>query len=254
MENERIGQITIVIIVILAVAGFLMVEPIAQDPKYHLFADQRTVFSIPNLLNVISSLPFLVVGILGLYSILRSHRICLISEMRAAYILFFLGVSFVTFGSGYYHLWPGNASLVWDRIPMSISFMALFSIIIAEFVSLRWGRLMLWPLILFGVFSVIYWYSTESGGEGDLRLYVLVQFLPMLVIPLILLFFKSRFTKTSGYWYVLGAYVVGKMFEYFDGITQDMLVFLSGHSIKHLVAALGVALLLRAYNSRTLKE
>ncbi|MDX2464148.1 MAG: hypothetical protein QNK31_06525, partial [Porticoccus sp.] len=120
MGNKKIGYIAIALIVLFGVAGVLMLEPIAQDPEYHLFADQRAVFSIPNFLNVVSSLLFLVVGILGLYSILRSHRIRLIPDMRAAYILFFLGVSLVAFGSGYYHLWPGNASLVWDRIPMTV--------------------------------------------------------------------------------------------------------------------------------------
>ena len=254
MENEKFGYIAIALIVLFGVVGVLMLEPIAQDPEYHLFTDQRTVFNIPNFWNVISSLPFLVVGVLGLYSILRSHRACLIAEMKAAYILFFLGVSLVAFGSGYYHLRPDNASLVWDRIPMSVAFMALFSIIIAEFVSLRWGSLLLWPLVLFGVFSVIYWYGTESGCEGDLRFYSLVQFLPVLVMPLMLLFFKPGFTGTSGYWYLLGAYVVGKVFEYFDGFTQDMLFFLSGHSMKHLVVAIGVALLLKAYNNRRLMQ
>ena len=250
MGIDKIGYIAIALTVVFGVAGVLMLEPIAQDPEYHLFTDQRTVFNVPNFWNVISNLPFLVVGVLGLYSILRSHRPCLIPEMKAAYILFFLGVSLVAFGSGYYHLRPDNASLVWDRIPMTLAFMALFSIIIAEFVSLRWGSLLLWPLVLFGLFSVIYWYGTESGGEGDLRFYILVQFLPVLVIPLMLLFFKPGFTGTSGYWCLLGAYVAGKFFEYFDRLTQDILFVLSGHSIKHLVAAVGVALLLKALNHR----
>jgi len=166
--------------------------------------------------------------------------------------MFFLGVSLVAFGSGYYHLSPNNESLLWDRLPMTLAFMALFSIIIAEFTSSRLGNFSLWPLVFFGAFSVLYWHSTESGGEGDLRFYILVQFLPLLVIPLILLFFKSGFTGVSGYWYLLVAYVAGKAFEYFDGVVYNMLIILSGHSIKHLVAALGVALLLRAYNNRKL--
>lgn len=250
MGIDKIGYIAIALTVVFGVAGVLMMGPIAQDPGYHLFTDQRTVFNIPNFWNVVSSLPFLVVGVLGLYSILRSNRARLIAEMKAAYILFFLGVSLVAFGSGYYHLRPDNASLAWDRIPMALAFMALFSIIITEYVSLRWGCLLLWPLVLFGLFSVIYWYVTESGGEGDLRFYILVQFLPVLVIPLMLLFFKPGFTRTSGYWYLLGAYVAGKFFEYFDGLTQDTLIFLSGHTIKHLLTAVGVALLLKAFNHR----
>ena len=143
-------------------------------------------------------LPFLIVGIMGLYSIFYSKKIRLITDLKAAYILFFLGVSLVAFGSGYYHLWPGNSSLLWDRLPMTIAFMALFSIIIAEFVSIQIARFLLWPLVVFGTFSVFYWHYTEGNGEGDLRLYVLVQFLPMILIPLILLLFKSKFTAARG--------------------------------------------------------
>lgn len=77
---------------------------------------------------------------------------------------------------------------------MTIAFMALFSIIIAEFVSTQLAKLILWPLIIFGIFSIIYWHTTESEGNGDLRLYILVQFLPMIIIPLILIFFKSPLT------------------------------------------------------------
>jgi len=162
----------------------------------------------------------------------------------------FLGVSLVAFGSGYYHLWPSNGSLVWDRLPMTIAFMALFSVIIGEYTSVQLGKLALWPLIVFGAFSVIYWHSTEVKGGGDLRLYVLVQFLPMLIIPLILLFFKSKFTCTSGYWLLLCTYVLAKVFEYFDEAIYNMPSLLSGHSLKHIVVAFGLLFLLRAYIDR----
>ena len=234
----------------IGIVGVLMLDPIAQDVEYHLFKDQRIILSIPNFWNVISNLPFLLVGVMGLHSILRSHKIRLIADMRAAYILLFLGVSLVAFGSGYYHLWPSNGSLVWDRLPMTIAFMALFSVIIGEYTSVQLGKLALWPLIVFGAFSVIYWHSTELKGEGDLRLYVLVQFLPMLIIPLILLFFKSKFTCTSGYWLLLCTYVLAKVFEYFDEAIYNMPFLLSGHSLKHIVVAFGLLFLLRAYIDR----
>jgi len=133
---------------------------------------------------------------------------------------------------------------------MTVVFMALFSVIIGEFTSVRLGKTVLWPLIIFGLFSIIYWHSTEVKGEGDLRLYVLVQFLPMIVIPLILLFFKPKFTRISSYWLLLCAYILAKVFEYFDEAIYNMQSLLSGHSIKHLVAAFGVLFLLKAYNNR----
>lgn len=252
IEREKIGCVAIAFVLMLGVFGFFILGPIAQDPGYHLFKDQRTVFGVPNFWNVITNLPFLLVGVAGLDGILRSRRVRLFDRMKAAYTLFFLGVSLVAVGSGYYHLSPNNESLVWDRIPMAVAIMALLSIIIGEFISLSWGKYALWPLVVFGVFSVLYWQSTEISGEGDLRLYALVQFLPMLVIPIILLTFKSALTDISGYWFLLGAYALGKVFEFVDGAVQDMLLLLSGHSIKHIVVALGVAFLLKAYNHRKL--
>ena len=156
----------------------------------------------------------------------------------------------VAVGSSYYHLWPSNDSLVWDRLPMTIAFMSLFSIIISEFTSPGFGKMLLFPLIIFGAYSVFYWHSTENGGVGDLRLYILVQFLPVLVIPLILLLFKPTFTRISGYWILLFAYILAKLLEHFDSQIYNVLFFISGHSVKHVIAAMGVYLLLVSYNNR----
>ncbi len=250
MNKEKVGYIAITLVSILSVVGVLMLDPIAQNIGYHVFEDQRTIFGIPNFWNVISNLPFLLVGIMGLRCISYSNVTRFTADIKTAYILFFSGVSLVSFGSGYYHLLPNNESLVWDRLPMTIAFMALFSAIIGEFISFRLGRFVLWPLVVFGVFSVFYWYSTESNGEGDLRLYILVQFLPMTVIPLILLFFKSKFRSTKGYWLLLFAYILAKVFEHFDEAVYEIFILLSGHSLKHVVAALGILFLFKSYSSR----
>lgn len=249
----EIRYIIIIFFSLFGIVGVMLLDPIAQDLSYHQFKDQRTIFNFSNFWNVVSNILFLLVGITGLYSIIQSHRIRLISDMKIAYIMFFIGVSLVAFGSGYYHLSPDNTTLVWDRLPMTFAFMALFSIIIGEFISSRVGKLALWPLIAFGVFSIFYWNYTESNGEGDLRLYILVQFLPLLLIPLILLFFTPRFTHTSGYWLLWCAYIFAKVFEYFDETILNSLFILSGHSLKHLIAALGIYFLLKAYSNREQK-
>ena len=132
----------------------------------------------------------------------------------------------------------------------TLAFMSLFSIIIGEFASTRASNIALWPLFAFGIFSVLYWHFTESAGQGDLRFYALVQFLPIFLIPLLLLFFNSRFTLVRGYWFMLLAYAAAKVFEHFDEAVFNTLGIISGHSLKHIAAALGVFFLLRSYLKR----
>lgn len=88
MDKVKTGKIAIILILIIGMIGVWLLEPISQDIKYHLFTDQRTILNIPNFWNVLSNLPFLLVGALGLYSILRLRNIVLVAEMKTAYILF----------------------------------------------------------------------------------------------------------------------------------------------------------------------
>ncbi|HFC30795.1 MAG TPA: alkaline phytoceramidase [Oceanospirillales bacterium] len=247
-NNKKYVKIIIWLLCISAIAAFFFIKPIAQDLNYHNFSDKRTIFGIPNFWNVISNLPFLIVGILGL---LQLKKLKIIHEMGLAYWILFFGVALVAFGSGYYHLNPNNHTLLWDRLPMTIAFMSLFAIIIAEFVNEQRGSILLFPLLLIGLISVIYWQWTESKGNGDLRLYALVQFLPIIIIPLILISYKCCFNKISGYWWLLFAYVLAKFLEHYDNqIYQLTANNMSGHAIKHLAAAIGMYILLLAYNGR----
>ena len=246
-KNKQIGYWLIALITLVAVTVLLIHGSIPQSPLYHLFADDRTIWGIPHFFDVISNIPFILVGLLGLYDFLIINKIKPAEENRRIYIVFFIGVVLVGVGSGYYHLAPSNASLAWDRIPMTIAIMALVSIVIGEFVSVRWARKLLLPLLAIGILSVIYWYWTETTGNGDLRPYVLVQFLPMVVIPIILICFNSVASNSRGYWWLLSAYVIAKIFEHFDSNIFITFGVVSGHTLKHLSSAVGIYFLSISY-------
>lgn len=235
-------------LIVLALGGVALLEPIPQDPAYHRFADQRTLLGIPNALDVLSNLPFLLVGVCGLRQLLTGPP-GIDTELRPCGLIFFVGVGLTAFGSGYYHFVPDNASLVWDRLPMTLAFMSLVSLVVGEHVSLRLGRSLLWPLLATGVASVIWWASTESAGAGDLRPYALVQFLPLLLLPLIMLLYRPRWTKSGFLWLVGGCYLLAKLLEFMDG-PVFALVGLSGHTLKHLAAAVGAWCLLHMLRVR----
>ena len=249
-KKEKIASISMIFIIFVTLIGIWFVNAIPQDCTYHNFADGRTIFYVSNFWNVVSNLPFLIVGIYGLYKLMIFKSLKILDEVKLAYLLFFIGVTLVAFGSSYYHLDPNNETLLWDRLPMTIAFMALFSFVISEFFSVKIGKLLLLPLLALGMFSVFYWFMSELNSCGDLRAYVLVQFLPMIIMPLMFLFFRASFSLISGYWYLLLCYLLAKIFEYFDAGIYEFLGIISGHSLKHMISALGIYVLVRSFERR----
>jgi ceramidase len=241
-------------IVLLVAALLYFVPPIPQDPGYHDFADQRTLFGIPHFWNVVSNLPFVMVGLVGMRKVGRGRLQGGLPDLRANYFLFFLGMVLIGLGSGYYHLAPSNRTLVWDRLPMAVSFMAFFSAVLGEHWSGRLGQSVLAPLVLLGVLSVLYWYGTELTGHGDLRPYALVQFLPGLLLPVLLLGFPSAVAGSGYVWAVLAAYTLSKILEWQDAAVLQVLGQLSGHSLKHVSAAAAGYLFLVALERRHVND
>jgi ceramidase len=220
------------LLVVLGAGAFLALlaaDPIPQDPRYHDFADARTLIGIRNFANVVSNVPFLVVGMLGLILCVRSAK----RRAARAWITFFAGVALVCFGSGYYHATPSNTSLVWDRLPMTLAFMGLFVAVVGEHVGASVERYLLAPTLLAGFASIAWWNYTD-----DLRWYVGVQFVPLLLIATVLLLFDPPYTHRRYVWYGLGMYLLAKVAEFYDAeIFERTARIVSGHSLKHLFAA-----------------
>lgn len=227
----------LVLLLFIGCVGITFVPPVCQDLNYHLFADRNEYFFIPNFWNVVSNLPFLIIGGLGMLFVAFKSKGRIVEILQPNYFIFFLGIMLTGFGSSYYHWNPNNQTLVWDRLPMTISFMSIFSIIIGEYIGTKYVRILLVAFLSLGVGSVMYWSYTEFIGCGDLRMYMVVQFFPMILIPIIMLFFKQGNYPAKYLWFVLLAYFVAKIFERFD---FEIACFfpISGHSIKHVFAAL----------------
>lgn len=227
----------------IAVVTAWLLPPIPQDPAYHAFADRRAALGIPNAANVVSNVGFAVVGALGLGWLAARAR-ALATWERAAALVIFAGVFFTAAGSAYYHLAPDNARLLWDRLPITLVFMALFAFVIGDRVDARAGRLLLLPLIVAGAASAVSWHVSELAGRGDLRFYGVVQFFPMIAIPLVLVLFPARSTGAVWLWTALALYAIAKAAEAGDGWVLLATGIVSGHTVKHVVSALAAACLL----------
>jgi hypothetical protein len=223
------------VLTIAAIAIALFAPRIEQPQAYHHFADDRPVLGVPNGLNVLSNLAFAVVGAWGLRVALRGARFSDPRE-RPAWVALFTGVLLTAAGSAWYHLDPNDASLVWDRLPMSVGFMGLFAALIGERVSVPWGVRLLPPLLAVGAASVAWW-----AWNGNLVPYYVVQFYPLAAILLLLALFPARYTRGGDLVIALALYVAAKEAETYDRAIYQALGFVSGHTLKHLLAAAGAA-------------
>lgn len=236
-DKRLIAFACIAVIFIMALALY---GRIPQSQEYYEFADDRSFFGIPNFFDVVSNLPFLLAGIYGLLLFRNNAPPGCLPSLRGAYLTFFVGAALVAFGSGYFHLNPSDSTLVWDRLPMTISFMSFVAIIAGEYIHEAVAKKLLVPLLFLGLFSVIWWRLTDKHDGGDLRIYIIVQFLPMLLIPLVIWLYPATLVPTSYVWGLLGMYVLAKVFELLDESIFQILEVISGHTLKHLAAALGV--------------
>lgn len=229
-------------------------DPIAQDPGYHFFADNRTVLSIPNFYNAASNIIFVLAGISGSFLIIFHRPPSVSTNVRVNYLVFFSAIFLTGLASSYYHFSPDNTRLFIDRMAIAMAFMALLSIIIAEYITAKNAMVLMLLLIFIGLASVIYWYITELNGAGDLRWYGLVQFLPLVLIALILLLYPSPVNDKLYIWLVLIFYFIAKLFELNDTSVYEYTSFISGHSIKHIFAGLAPVIYLCALYHRNIKQ
>ncbi|QCD84653.1 uncharacterized protein LOC114179366 [Vigna unguiculata] len=224
---------------LLAFASFLLLfflsPSIPQPQRYHHFADNRNFFGIPNALNVISNFPFMVIGLIGLVLCHRRSyfNISLEGELWG-WKCFYAGVTSVAFGSSYYHLHPDNASLLWDRIPMTIAFASLMATLIIERIDPKKGTHAIVPLIMIGIISNVYW-----RFFGDIRLYILAQSAACIAIPLMATLLPPMYTHSPYWLWASGFYLLAMLQETTDRVIYALTFHtVSGHTLKHLSAAM----------------
>jgi hypothetical protein len=242
----------------------LLLPEISQPQSYHAFADSRELLGMANFWDTASNLPFVLVGIAGVYALWRrdssaSVRFRQPSE-RWAYLAFFAGVLLTGIGSAYYHLDPSDERLVWDRLPIALISGALVLAILGDHRDLRTGNLPAgthWPSIfdlaatlVVSAATVVYW-AFSPGEGGDLAPYLVLQVYALVAVIVILVAGTPRYTRRGDVLIVIGFYCLARVGELFDPQIYAAGHLLSGHTLKHLFAALATAFLLRMILNRS---
>jgi len=243
----------IVAFTLLAIAAAFLLPAMRQPVEYHDFADLRHAYGIDNFLDVVSNLAFLIAGVMGLVLVFGGRVRFEFASERWPFVVFFLGVLLTALGSAYYHHAPDNETLFWDRLPMTIAFMALVSSQIVDRIHVRAGLMLLLPMLLLGVASVVYWRATERMGAGNVLPYGILQAYSVIVLLLLARLNPSRYTRGSDIYWVFGWYVLSKFLETFDREVLAIAHFVSGHTLKHLAAAAAAFVVCYMLANRNLK-
>lgn len=239
---EHLRRALLVLSLLLPLLALLIGAPITQDPGYHVFADARPWLGVPNFWNVATNLPFLWVGLRGIDLCRRGA----VGVAERSWLVLFVGAALVSVGSAYYHWQPDDRTLVWDRLPMTIGFMGLLLALVTEFVDTRAERWGLWPAVTLGMASVGHWVASD-----DLRLYYWIQGAPLLAIVVTITLFNPRYSGRSYFAMALALYLLAKLAEAADtAVYAHTHQLLSGHSIKHLLAAAALWSLLQMLRTR----
>ena len=220
----------------------------AQPAGFGTFVDDRQMAGIPHFWNVVSNLPLLLAGVWGIYAVQHASTLAEPAE-KAAYAVCFGAVELASIGSWWFHLAPDADRLLWDRLPIALGFMALLSAVIAERVSVAAGRNALVPLLVAAAASVLYWRWSMLHGTENITPYALVQYGGLAAI-VALATLRSRYTRRADLLVVAGIYAAAKVAEMLDREIYALGNLLSGHTLKHLLAAVAVWWLARMLQLR----
>ncbi len=207
--------------------------PLHQHAHIHDFADQRLLWGIPCALDVLSNLPFALVGVLGLRFLGRLPAGALPPVQLRLSALFFAGLILTAAASAWYHLRPDDAGLAVDRLGMAVAFAGLLGLLVATQVSARAGSVLGATLMVAGPLAA--WLCLRTGNVLP---WALLQFGGMVLVVALAWRAPAGPGLRVAWGWVIAAYAVAKVVEVGDhAIFEATGGWLSGHTLKHLVAA-----------------
>ena len=255
LARRHVGIVLGLLFVVLAALAWF-VPPIPQPQAYHGFADQSTHFGIPHFFDSTSNLLFILAGLAGLHFLASEAGRRAFGDPRAmlTYRWFFFASVLVGCGSGYYHLAPDDGRLFWDRAAIAMALMSWLAAIVGERVDPVWGRRLLPLLVTAGIGSAAWWLWSEGAGRGDLRPYILMQLTPLLFVPLLLWLCPPRYSGDGDICVVLALYPAALACDFLDKPIAALFGFVSGHTLKHILAAAAVGWVMVGLSRRRLLD
>ncbi|MDH4114026.1 MAG: ceramidase [Burkholderiaceae bacterium] len=220
-----------------------LLPAVAQPQAYHAFADQRVLLGVPHALNVLSNLPFLAIGALGIGWLRRSR---VERSVAIPYFVFFAGTLLTAFGSAWYHADPRDSTLVWDRLPIALGFAGLVAGTLGDRAPSRATALTI-AFSAAAVAAVGTWALT-----GNLLPYMVMQASCVGASLYATAFVPSPFDRARWLYGATALYAGAVACERLDRVIEQLLGgALSGHTLKHLLASAALFVVYAMLKGRT---
>lgn len=231
LRERVLGGVFVVLLAVALLGPALPTPALAQIA----FADARHWHGLANAMDVLSNLPFALLGLWGLLQ-LRGlegpHPRVPGSTLDCAW-LFFVGLLLTAAGSAFYHLQPDGLRLAADRAGMTVAFAGLIGLAVCERVSPRAGWAAAWATLGGGLLAV-----AVCAETGNVLPWALVQFGGMALVLWLALLRPVPGAIGLRLGLVIACYALAKGFEMADqGVYELTGHAISGHTLKHLVAA-----------------
>ena len=235
-----------------ALAASLALPATALPAAYHAFADQRTWLGLPHVGDVLSNLAFALMA-LGLASLLRRAQAAVQrpSALRGVWgwtAALVVGLMLTALGSSVYHWQPDDLGLLWDRLGMAGAFAAVLGLAVHERVSARAALAVAAGVACAAPLTA--WWAWAMDNHTPWAVMQVAGLLALLALS-----FRPARPGTLGvaWWAVVAGYALAKGCELADHrLWQASLELASGHSLKHVVAAMAllpIGLAVRRYFS-----
>lgn len=231
--TEQLGRRCAVVILaamtLALLVGLIAWGPVPLAAHEHRYADQRSWLGVPNIAHLIANLPLLAAGLWGW---LRTRTGDWPDELRAPWQLFHLCVLGGALVSVAYHAAPGDTGYLLSQVAMSAAFVLLTIGVLAERVNPWFGTRA--GITCAMVLTLLLSTTSLTGGTIDLRPFLLLQLLPVLLIPTGVLGLPGRHTRSADWMIMLATYVVARGFGMADALVYERTGWISGHSLMHV--------------------
>lgn len=222
---------------------------VPQAAHYHDFADQRALWGLRNALDVLSNLPFALIGVLGLWRGVWQAPAAVRADSAPPWLaLVFGGLLLTAAGSSYYHLMPDDWRVFWDRLGMVLVFAGVLALALQSVLSRRAAVVTAVLVLALGPLSLWVWLQT-----GQLLPWAVLQGAGMVLLLAVALWQRfsavnARAAEGQLLWpwgAVVAWYALAKVLELGDSFVWSISHhWVGGHALKHVAAALALVPLL----------